>query len=266
MKGLDMARILKNKTAADVLITCGTVTIIVKPATQTDLSEYFADYQLSASESLITAIGMGVDNCQLNDGTNDLSASDAIDLIKGYVQKIPLDDEGRITIRNTTARNGTFHLRCFTFYTSDPTKLFNRKPDGSSYGDVNVKCYDAGGAEITSAPYSNAVRTVVDFEPTYTYEIIGGNLYLPADLKSGTTDQWFGSAIGVPDVPANMGGSIDYVCGINIEAADSPVDIDARATSRMVQDNNYHSNKIRLVLHHPTGVSKRFQMALEIYE
>ena len=79
-----MTRIFKNKTSEEVGVSYGTVTQTIDANSQYDLSLTFESWQLAASKSLIELIGQGVDKYQLNDGINDLSVSDAIDLLRGY--------------------------------------------------------------------------------------------------------------------------------------------------------------------------------------
>jgi hypothetical protein len=260
-----MARIFKNKTAEEVEISYSNVAVIVEASSQRDLSDTFEPWQLAASESLLVLLSQGTDKYQLNDGTKDLSLTEAVDLVRGYQQKIQLTDDGRMVSRQTVAQSGRHRMRCFTFYTADPSKLHNKKCDDTNYEDITQKEYDADGVEITSAPYTGSVKTVLDFEPAHDYEIIGGEVSVPSDLKDGTTDAWFAACIGVPDVPEQMGGNVNFVNCVNLEAFDGILDIDGRATTYMTYNATYHTNKIRFVFKHPAGVSKRFQIFLELF-
>jgi len=88
-------RLLKNKTANDCNVTCGSSTVVVPANGQADLSEHFTVEQLASSVSLIELIGQGVSKYQLNDGVNDLSVSDAIDLVRNYAQHFPRAADGK---------------------------------------------------------------------------------------------------------------------------------------------------------------------------
>lgn len=175
--------------------------------------------------------------------------------------------DGRLTVRQTTANSGTYYrLRCITFYTADPSKLHNKAIDGTDLGDVTIKCFDADGDEITSAPYTDAVLTRMDFEPHWDYEVIGGSVDIPDSIKEGTTDEWYASCLAVPDVPEVAGGSIPYVNQCNLEAITTPeLDLDGRATTRMAYNEIYHTNKLRFEFKHPAGASQRFQVYLELF-
>ena len=83
-----MARIFKNKTAEMVSVSYANVTVEIDATSQKDLSETFEAWQLGSSESLLLLLGQGTDKYQLNDGTNDLSVSEAIDLVRGYAKAV----------------------------------------------------------------------------------------------------------------------------------------------------------------------------------
>jgi hypothetical protein len=267
-----MARILKNKTEEDVDVVYGTTTVVVEASSQRDLSLTFENWQLAASTSLIELIGQGVDKYQLNDGINDLSVSDAIDLVRGFQQRFEASPDGRLTTRQTVARgtNARYQLRVLSFYTANPGTLKNIKgEDWSDYGDVTCKCYDADGDELTD-DFSTAVKTVIDFEPHQSFEIIGGSVDIPTSLKDGTTDAWWAWCIALPDIPKQYGGNFEYVQPSNLEAVTTlELDSDGRATSYMpyteVGGVSQHTNKLRFCLRHPAGEHKRFQIYLEIF-
>ena len=174
--------------------------------------------------------------------------------------------DGRLNVRMTAANTGrNFRLRAVSLYTADSTKMVNKDPNGNNHGDMTYKLYDSTGT-ITADP-ALACRTTVDFEPPYTYDIIGGFIDIPQELRGGDTDQWFVSVIAVPDVPAQYGGSIDFVSKVNLECVStSRVTSDGRACSTLKYDPVYHTNKIRFIFDHPAGASKRFQVYLELFK
>lgn len=181
------------------------------------------------------------------------------------IQGAKLTNDGRLTIRHTIALTGEHHVWCFSFYTSDPSKLFNTKCDGTPLDGAHMHLFDANGDEITEAPYDGAVMTVVDFEPAFDYEIIGGLIYAPTDLKDGTTDQWFAGCIGLPEVPQEYGGQFMFVNSLNLEAFPGVLEIDGRATALMRYTPGAHTNEMGFVIRHPPGASKRFQVMLRLF-
>jgi hypothetical protein len=135
------------------------------------------------------------------------------------------------------------------------------------YGDAIITLKDAQGAIITDpAQLGSVVRTALDWEPHYNYEIIGGCIDLPTVLKGGTTDAWYVSAIGVPDYPPAYYGSIPFINEVNVEAVNaSRVTADGRAISFMPYQlgGAPGTNKLRFIFKHPAGAQQRFQIFIE---
>jgi hypothetical protein len=181
--------------------------------------------------------------------------------------------DGRQIIRVTTANQAkNFKLRAVWFYSA---KLNSAKSDnpltGSPYGDVELKLWDSEGDEITAQENEvNAVKTTLDFVPTYTYEVIGGWVKVPPTIIDGTTDEWFISVVALPDyIEYNPSPSIDFVSRVNLEATTGTVVSDGRATQVLpytyVGGVNYKTNVIRFIVEHPAGNQKRFQVFLETF-
>ena len=178
--------------------------------------------------------------------------------------------DGRIDVHHTIVnRLQNLNLRVFSFKTSYSGSLHNINPvTEESYGDVEYMLYDASGSLITDQALSgSAVKTVLDFEPHYDYEIVGGFADLPETLHMGNTDKWFIGGVGVPDLPPEMYGSIAYISEVNIEAVQtSRVESDGRATSYLPYKlYGYPTNKIRFYIKHPPGAQERFQIYLELF-
>ena len=180
----------------------------------------------------------------------------------------PRASDGRLTVRQTTANRTTnFKLRAVSFFTSTSGSVHNVNPiTDADYGDVTMVLYDAAGAP--TSVQANAVKTVIDFEPTYNYEVIGGFIDLPSALKDGTTNQWFIAAIGVPDYPPAYYGQVDFVNEANLEAVTNQrVVSDGRAVSFMPYnfDGMPHTNRMRFIVKHPAGAQQRFQIYIETF-
>lgn len=185
----------------------------------------------------------------------------------------PRADDGRLTIRVTTAKKTkNFKLRAVSFYSSkaNSQRSFNPIAD-ADYGDVTLtlKKWDSGTSTWVAATDSDATKTIVDWDPTYAYEIIGGWVDLPSDLKDGTTDAWFLACVGVPDY-AVYGLAVDFVSEVNLEAVTTQkVNSDGRATQYLsptiAGGVNYHTNRLRWIVKHPAGLQKRFQIFVETF-
>lgn len=180
---------------------------------------------------------------------------------------VPRTADGRVDVHHTVVtRLQNLNIRVFSFYTADSGSLHNIDSfSGNDIGDVAYTLYDANG-DVTEVTGS-AVKTVVDFEPHYDYEIVGGFADLPRSLRDGVTDEWYIAGIGVPDLPPEMYGSISYISEVNIEAVQtSRIVTDGRSTSFLPYKlYGYPTNKIRFYIKHPPGAQQRFQIYLELF-
>jgi hypothetical protein len=79
-----MQRLLTNHTKDDAAVSYGNVTQIIEPGKTRDLGEMFEAWELANSDTLLELLGQGADKYALNDGVQDLTTVQAIDLIRGY--------------------------------------------------------------------------------------------------------------------------------------------------------------------------------------
>ena len=82
-----MSKILKNNTGSDVLVS--DIGLTVPASGQLTVEENYYP-ELARSSDVITLLSDAGPTLTYNDGTEDLAVSDAIDHIKGYLQKSPL--------------------------------------------------------------------------------------------------------------------------------------------------------------------------------
>jgi len=174
--------------------------------------------------------------------------------------------DGSLLLRAQYATPGwTYQLRVFEFETSVLNSLYNKDAAGSDIGDVTFKLYDSSDVEITVQATADAqcVKTVVDWEPTHDYEIVGGKIL--AKTTPGVDMRLY--VIGVPDVPAGSGGSKAMVSGANLSYPnDKMVIADGRASKYMKYDDTYHTNKLRFILIHPAGAKCKMACMKDIFK
>jgi hypothetical protein len=174
--------------------------------------------------------------------------------------------DGRLVVRNTTAnQTKTFNLKCFNFKPGDSSSVENLDSDFNGIGDITATCYKADGT-VTADP-TLAVKTVLDWEPSNSYDIIGGWIDIPGTVTGGTPGEWYITIIGVPDVPAVYGGSVVFVSPVDLSlVTQARIVSDGRATQFMKHDATYHTNKLRLIVKHPaSSTNPRLQMYLETF-
>lgn len=147
--------------------------------------------------------------------------------------------------------------------------VYSKDASGTNIPGITCKIYDNNNAEITTAGLLNAnlntcVKTVLDFEPTFDYEMIGGILRI--NSNPGTDIRlWI---VGAPDIPAIYGGSKEFASGINLKflAPDSAFEIDGRVTKYVTYSADTHQGKLRIILKHPAGTQINLQAVIHTYK
>jgi len=147
--------------------------------------------------------------------------------------------------------------------TSKLSSLYYKNYDLTEIGFASIKFYDSDDVELTTQESIDAscVKTVVDYEPTNNFEIIGGKGII---LEIPTTDVrvW---VIGVPDIPAQYGGSVQFLRGGLNMRFHKEFHHDGRVPKFMAYDPSLHTNKFRFVFRHEPGTKHKFQIELEIF-
>jgi hypothetical protein len=176
------------------------------------------------------------------------------------------DSEGAaISKSKITASSNTYNQRVVVFETSKLSSIVNKKFTGADWGDATMKFYDANDTKLTTqeAIDSSCVRTVVDWEPLFTYDLIGGRTKLLATPEgyAKTAQIW---TVAIPDLPAEYGGSINMIDGRVLEDGAAIV-ADGRGVKTLPYDAVYHTNKMRSVITHLAGNQLRIEVVFEIY-
>lgn len=146
--------------------------------------------------------------------------------------------------------------------------LYAKDSHGVDIPGFTCKIYDSNNQEITEGGLldinlADCIKTVLDFEPAFDFEMIGGALRInsnPAqDLRL-----WI---VGAPDIPAMYGGSKEFASGINLKflAPDSSFEIDGRVSKYVTYSAVTHSGKLRLILKHDPGVAINLQFIIHMY-
>lgn len=179
------------------------------------------------------------------------------------------DTDGAAIVRTKAAKKGwSFWAVPIEITTATLATMFCQTSDGSNIPWVSCKIYDGNNNEITTPGLANinlagCVKTVIDVEPTFDYEIIGGALRINSNPAQDIR-LWI---VGAPDIPAQFGGSKEFASGINLKfmAPDSSFEIDGRVTKFLQYSAQTHQGKMRIILKHPAGVQVNMQMVIHIY-
>lgn len=179
------------------------------------------------------------------------------------------DTDGAQLVRNKAARKGwTFCSLPFEFETARLNDtLYSKDSAGNSRSFITLKAYDGSNVEVTTPGLLNTnlatiEKTVIDFEPPYDIEIIGGDIRTLTTISSDMR-LW---VIAVPDIPAPT-GSKEMGGGINLKYL-SPQNIwsiDGRVTKFAAYNATYHTNKIRMIIKYPPGVNESLLVVVQMY-
>jgi len=175
------------------------------------------------------------------------------------------DVDGAVLGRLKIAKSGAiFQLNGFSFESSVVGSGNCVDVNGNDLGFVTLKLYKADDSLITdqSIADTDCVKSVLDWEPTFNFEIIGG-LIEQVDPPSENIKLF---VIGVPDIPENYGGSAVFVNNINIKFIKDALLLDGRVPKYMIYNSSYHTNKFRFILIHPAGFKHQLQIALTLFK
>lgn len=247
---------MKNNTNASK-VWCG---VEISPNSYYTLLE--TEYaKWSNDDDVITDLTSG--DLIINDGSNDITIiSNAINFLKDIQQ---LDSDGSVIIRPKAAKKGwVFGIIPLEFTTSKLNSVFSKLPDNTNRSGITYKIYDSNDSEITNSQNEvDAVKTVIDFEPTYDYELIGGQIQ---QHTKPTTDirLW---VVAVPDISVSYGGSKEMVGGVNLKFIDpaDKVNADGRVSKYMTYNATNHTNKMRLIIRHDAGVQHDLIIFFDIF-
>jgi len=177
-----------------------------------------------------------------------------------------VDDQGTPLFRQKFAPKGwTYNMKAFEFETCVIASLYEKDKDGNTVGEIiNFKVYDAAGVELTTqvAADASCVETRFRFSPTFDYELIGGHMsrlsLINDDLRVFVT--------AVPDIPANMGGSLPMVRGVNLRYYDV-LDVYGETTKRLDYNGGMGTNVLEFSIQSPTIASKqKFMIVMRLYK
>lgn len=177
------------------------------------------------------------------------------------------DSDGSLMSRSKITRTGWhYHMHSLGFEVGVKDSIHDKKIDYTDYGYTTIKFYDAAMVEKTTQGTitSDAVWSIIDFEPTHDYEVAGGMVRQRA-IPATSIYLWVQA---VPDIPEAYGGSKVFVSNVDLSflPANGGIDANGRTPKLMVYDVTYHTNKIRIKLRHDTGVTHKLNFLFEMFK
>jgi hypothetical protein len=221
---------------------------------------------------LRTIDGPFILGCELENIEEPSQDSDQYDFEQNYKPsgngRLDLRDaDGAIRSQPKYAASGWLHHSHYIeFQTSQLNGFYNRDYACVDRGFITAKYYDDEDTLLTTQQQldTDCVKTVIDWEPDYDYEIRGGAIRI---LTSPLSDArlW---VVAVPDVAEEYGGSIEFIGGLNIRYLDSGQvnDEDSRVTKLLSYNAQYHSNKLRFIVTHAAGDNIDIMISLKLFK
>lgn len=219
---------------------------------------------------------------------NNVNQSDVDEFLSSYAPSgnnklSQIDSDGATIARTKTTESGWhYEPRSIDFEIGGHNTLYNRKhegsliDDGTDYGDAYLRFYDAIGDQIIQGELEadedyqirldqNCYLTVMDWQPTYDMDIIGGSIQVRKNILNNSY-VW---CIIAPDIPEQFGGSVPYFSGglnLSFFSPGSSKQFDGRGIKRFVYDPVYNSNKFRFVIKHEAGEDCAIQIILDQFK
>lgn len=193
------------------------------------------------------------------------------------------DSDGAQIIKPKTTRAGWhYEPRSIDFTTAKYNSHYNKKHNGGTiasgtdYGDAQLKFYNASdvelvkGAEETAEEFqlrlsNDCTKTYLDWQPTYTMDIIGGML----QVYEAPTQDAYVWAIIAPDIPEAWGGSVPFLAGgfnLKFFKGGTIEHFDGRGVKEIKPDFVLNTNKFRIIVKHQPGVQLRLQLYFEHFK
>lgn len=176
------------------------------------------------------------------------------------------DIDGATIVRVKAAKRGwSYSSVPIEFQTSKLGSLYSKDASGNNRSYITLKFYNDANQEVTdSFLESTIVKTIVDYEPNFDYEVIGGSLFKTPSIANDTRI-WI---VAVPDISEAYGGSKEMLGGVNLKfiGGQNLLTIDGRASKMLAYNATYHTNKLRFIAKHPAGVIDSIMICIDIYK
>lgn len=181
------------------------------------------------------------------------------------------DSDGAQVVRVKAAKRGwTYKALGIEFETARlSNSVYCKDSEGTDVSGITLKAYNSSLAEVTvpgllDVNLATITQTVIDFEPTYDYEVIGGSLRTETSITNDIR-LWI---VAVPDIPAEFGGSKEMAVCINMKylSPGNVYEVDGRVSKLLKYDAVYHTNKLRLIFKYPAGTHEKISIMLEYYK
>jgi hypothetical protein len=176
---------------------------------------------------------------------------------------VPKDSDGSPLSRLKITKSGwTYQSINFEIQTSTNSGgVYCKDENGDSLNYFTYVMKDVNGSTTTTN--ADAVKTIVDMELPYDFELIKGSI---RQKERPTTDIYYHCII-VPDISYASGGSRVLIRCVDLGfiSPDERIEADGKSPKLLSYNATYHTNKIRFVFNHNAGVQHKILQTLEYY-
>ena len=144
----------------------------------------------------------------------------------------------------------------YTLFNAQTGTAARQAAAGSGVSDNEL---DEAGEETDNS--SEAVKTAVDFEPPFDYEIYGGGIETLEDMSS----EFYVSAIIAPTIAKENGGRIYNIRNQLLLQPRENVFKSGIGPAELFYTESQHTNLIRIQLSHDKNIQNKFQLELQYY-
>jgi hypothetical protein len=237
------------------------------------------------NDSVILAISNAVVQIYNDDAPID-SISDQIKYLQDNTPKEVLI-QNRIEARTVNCVSGRkLHARYVSFTTADQDNFDNTGVNNQDFGDVDYKMYKwVEGVRTLTTTNSEAEETWIIFQPSFSFEISGGDVDVPSELpvdQSSDLNLWelhvvgnisleIGTSGAIPrtDLIANPRAKFKVGQNVGVDSSINPAEMpynDPALSYPLTGGYPFPTNEIVLVVKHPAGKQAEFQLHLQLYK
>lgn len=142
----------------------------------------------------------------------------------------------------------------------------------TDWGDIALSFFkDDGGGGLAlmvnpTQPELDAdcIRTVMDWEPLFHYDILGGQMEIMT-LPAGFAKDAYLTCLGIPFLSGAQGGSIEMLGRKRVAYETQVMTLDGKTPKTLFYDATYHTNEIRSIVDHKAGDRIELEVAIDHY-
>lgn len=193
-------------------------------------------------------------SCMLSKGTHEYEEFEN-DIMPLSILKSDIANDGQTLTKIRHVMDGRYLNIMFVVFTTSTLE------HNDTTGYFKVCMLDEEDKETTNS--DDAVKTIVDFEPPFTYEAYGGGIQTLEDMKN---ESYYVSAIMLPHIPEEQGGMVYNIRNKLLVQPREEIFRGGFGAVELPYDATLHTNCIRIMMEHAKGEKNKFQLEMQYYK